>query len=66
MLYACHLNLGATCNKFACQNSISMRVKRKQRAWQRELVYGITSPPRERAGSEELARGLWGHWRIEA
>lgn len=40
--------------------------KRKQRAWQRELVYGITSLPREYAGPADLARLVRGHWRIEA
>lgn len=39
--------------------------RKKQRVGNRELVYGITSLPREQAGPADLLRLVRGHWRIE-
>ena len=39
--------------------------KKKQRVGHREVVYGITSLPREQAGPADLLRLARGHWRIE-
>jgi predicted transposase YbfD/YdcC len=41
------------------------RYHRKQRTGQREVVYGITSLPREQAGPADLLRLLRGHWTVE-
>ncbi|RUL83424.1 hypothetical protein [Tautonia sociabilis] len=41
------------------------RARRSGGEVKQEVVFGITSLPRERAGAAELSRLIRGHWRIE-